>query len=731
MRIRSFISLIAVIALPIALISQNSPQVDFGRDVQPILRERCYTCHGPSQQMQGLRLDRRRSAMPNRVGANRASIVPGSSESSPVYMRVAGKQGLQMPPDGALPADQISLIKTWIDQGADWPDELAGETPPSTPDPQAVQLMNAIRTGDRGTLVRMLRDNPGIVNRKGKSGSTPLMYAALYGDAEFLRLLLEKGADPNARNDANATALTYAVDDEQKMRLLLDHGADPNAKSEDGQTPLLIAAWRPGAAPVVKLLLDHGANPSTRTPAGTTALGPASIVGDADVIKLLLDRGVEKKPLPLGNAMRSGCGPCAEFLIPFAETADFTAALDNAVAGGDISRMRLLLERGGVPPATVLPMLALTTTSIPPDFIDALIHRGADVNARTGMGAAVIDLARLQGDTAFVRILASYGAKEQSKPDEPEQRPKAAASARAAVERSLRLLDRADVAFIKKAGCISCHNNALTPMARDAARKARISVDEQIASSQTQSIAAILSANRERGLQAVGLPGRADTLGYVLMGMAAAKYPPDETTDVWVRYLKNLQQTDGRWRVQALRPPLESSDIEGTAAALRSLQAYAPGTKRAEYRRAVQAAVRWLETAQATDTEDRAFLILGLHWGGGSRQAIQRAAKDLLSTQHADGGWSQLSTLSSDAYATGQALVALKESGQLQVSSPAYQRGVKFLMTSQMEDGSWFVRTRTLPAQRYFDSDFPHGRNQFISAAATNWAVMALAPSAF
>jgi N-acyl-D-amino-acid deacylase len=83
--------------------------------------------------------------------------------------------------------------------------------------------------------------------------------------------------------------------------------------------------------------------------------------------------------------------------------------------------------------------------------------------------------------------------------------------------------------------------------------------------------------------------------------------------------------------------------------------------------------------------------------------------------------------LSSDAYATGQALVALKESGIISVSSQAYQRGVKFLMTSQMEDGSWFVRTRTLPVQPYFDSDFPHGRNQFISAAATNWAVMALA----
>jgi hypothetical protein len=61
------------------------------------------------------------------------------------------------------------------------------------------------------------------------------------------------------------------------------------------------------------------------------------------------------------------------------------------------------------------------------------------------------------------------------------------------------------------------------------------------------------------------------------------------------------------------------------------------------------------------------------------------------------------------------------------VSDPVYQRGVKFLLSTQLEDGSWFVSTRTLPIQPYFDADFPYDRNQFISAAATNWATMALA----
>ena len=86
--------------------------------------------------------------------------------------------------------------------------------------------------------------------------------------------------------------------------------------------------------------------------------------------------------------------------------------------------------------------------------------------------------------------------------------------------------------------------------------------------------------------------------------------------------------------------------------------------------------------------------------------------------------------LGSDAYATGEALVALKESGALSVNDPAYQKGVRFLLDTQLEDGSWYVKTRAIPIMPYFESDFPHGVDQFISAAATNWAAMALAPAA-
>jgi squalene cyclase len=117
-------------------------------------------------------------------------------------------------------------------------------------------------------------------------------------------------------------------------------------------------------------------------------------------------------------------------------------------------------------------------------------------------------------------------------------------------------------------------------------------------------------------------------------------------------------------------------------------------------------------------------------WAGASRDVVGAIARDLVAEQRADGGWAQHASLASDAYATGQALVALHESGVATVTDERYQRGVKFLLSTQLEDGSWYVRSRSIPFQPYFESGFPHGHDQWISIAATNWAAMALIPAA-
>jgi hypothetical protein len=79
-----------------------------------------------------------------------------------------------------------------------------------------------------------------------------------------------------------------------------------------------------------------------------------------------------------------------------------------------------------------------------------------------------------------------------------------------------------------------------------------------------------------------------------------------------------------------------------------------------------------------------------------------------------------------DAYASGQALYALQTSGMAS-SNPAYRKGVEYLLRTQREDGTWYVHSRAVAFQPYIDSGFPHGPDQFISAAATSWAVIALA----
>jgi N-acyl-D-amino-acid deacylase len=98
----------------------------------------------------------------------------------------------------------------------------------------------------------------------------------------------------------------------------------------------------------------------------------------------------------------------------------------------------------------------------------------------------------------------------------------------------------------------------------------------------------------------------------------------------------------------------------------------------------------------------------------------------LLAAQHMDGGWSQLDALPTDAYATGQSLYALNQSGQLPVTAAGYQKGINFLLKTQEADGSWHVKTRSYPFVPYVNSGFPHEDDQFISAAGSNWATIAL-----
>jgi ankyrin repeat protein len=736
-------------ALILSLVSggvsaQTPAKVDFEKDVMPLFRDNCVDCHGPTKQKAGMRLDRRSSAMK----AFSRRVVPGSTANSMLYHRLIGNEyGRQMPPKGALRPDEVAIVKTWIDQGANWPDSLANEMELPPLNSQAVAMVEALRNDDLSSFMKAAEANPELLNARGPEGSTPFMYAVLYSDTATIAKLLKLGADPNKRNDANATALMWAARDLEKTRLLVGHGADVNAKSDNHRTPLMIAARRPGAAPIVKFLLDKGAdpNPNAKPEAESSPLLEALTSSDDNIVTLLIKRGSDAKAtadMGLTMAATTGCEKGLELLAArITNKRAYTLALQNIAVLGDYKAVRLMLDHGAdvnaFDPFGRTPLMyAAISDVLPLDVVKLLIERGADVNARNkhtkagDAGLTVLDIAKLNGDTPVFDLLVKSGAK--ASPETPlRPQPRHDNTIRRAVQDSLPLLQQADFNFAKNAGCISCHNNSMEAMAVSLARKRGIRIDEQTASAEVRINVEQLVSLRDKMHQGyfseVGDNFTDFLLGYQLLGLHAENYKPDLNTDAAAMLIQSRQKPNGEWPYPHadMRPPLCLDYITQTALAMRALQVYAPKTSKAACEKSVRLAASWLAKAKSSNNDDRTWRLTGLAWAGTDPAAIQKATKEVLAAQRPDGGWSDLPSMESTPYATGRSLVSLQTAG-LPIADPAYQRGIKFLLATQQEDGSWHTKTRALAFQPYFDAGFPQGYDQWVSAAGTSWAAMSL-----
>ncbi len=105
--------------IPIA--SKN--KVDFARDIYPIFKEKCISCHGPEKQKGDYRIDTKDGAF--KAGDNGFNIIPGHSDRTPIVLMVAGQiEEMLMPPPKKDPLtdEEIGLVRAWVDQGAVWPD---------------------------------------------------------------------------------------------------------------------------------------------------------------------------------------------------------------------------------------------------------------------------------------------------------------------------------------------------------------------------------------------------------------------------------------------------------------------------------------------------------------------------------------------------------------------------------------------------------------------------------
>ncbi|HEY7211700.1 MAG TPA: ankyrin repeat domain-containing protein [Bryobacteraceae bacterium] len=622
------------------------------------------------------------------------------------------------------------------------------------------RFYEAIRTDD-AAAVNLLLTRGASVNTRDDRGATPLMYAAAVGSTRMMQQLVAAGADVNAKNTFDATALMWCTNQFDKVKLLTDSGADVNARSNRGRTVLLVAASHDSNARVIRLLLSKGADPLTAADkTNNTPLLASAYANDTESIKIFLEKGADVNARNIAGLN----------------------ALMFAASHGNVEIVRALLARGAnvneqsgptiAPPVRhgliavgKLSPLMLAVTSGSAETVRLLLQAGADVNAKDvrGMTPLMLAIATDHPNDVIVGMLLAKGPAMDAKSNANETAlawsakfkypPLVAAigemsaesaapaltsvsgthanvnNAQIASERGISLLQRASGTFFKNSGCVSCHAQNISIVAASTARRQGIRFDAPAQAEMVRSLRLHFAALAGGMLERMDPPA-VDILTYALYALYAEGAAPDRTTDAMVHNLAAQQQADGSWGRGSFgirRPPLADSGFSPTAIAIRVLKQYAPPARKAEMEERIARASNWLLTAEPRTTEDYVMQLLGAKSAAASQTVVARLTHNLLNLQREDGGWAQTPYLKSDAYATGTALYALNQASGLNDAHPAYRRGTQFLLTSQASDGSWYVASRAPKFQPYFEGGFPYGHDQWISEMATGWAGIALA----
>jgi ankyrin repeat protein len=619
------------------------------------------------------------------------------------------------------------------------------------------ELIQLIRRNDlTGLKVRLSAGAD--VNTRDARGNTLLMEAAGFGSAASVRLLLGSGADVNAKNQFDATALFLGAANQEKARMLLQKGAEVNAKTKTGRTPLMIAASCDGCSAIVKMLLDSGADAKAVDSHKIGALQLAADVDDLDSIKLLLAAGANAKTedqariTPLASTAQNCNLEGTKLLLARGADPNIGNTAAGEVKFGKIQLISItplmlaatycapevvkaLVDAGAKVNATDIrgmPPLVYAVSSEEQNAAVArmLINAGADVNAKTNAGETALDWAKKFGNARMISLLTTAGAKEGVPYTSPERKGAGGLPLLQAVEKGTGILQNGATEFFNQSACVGCHHQPSALMAVSAARRAGVKVSEPEAKAYIKMMEGQSMAFQQLMVERGDTGGLFDGWNMILNALGSERYEPSPLTDVLVTYIASFQRHDGSCNQGGIaRAPAEEGRMQRVALSVRSMQLYGtPGLKE-DFDKRIAGARNYMLNARARTTDEAAMQIAGLHWIGGSDEKIRAFAKALIAAQRTDGGWGQNPNLTSDAYATGEALWALHESGTLKPNDPVYQKGVKYLLSTQWEDGSWYVRSRSPKFQPYFQSGFPHDHDQWISSAATSWAVRALAPA--
>lgn len=298
------------------------------------------------------------------------------------------------------------------------------------------------------------------------------------------------------------------------------------------------------------------------------------------------------------------------------------------------------------------------------------------------------------------------------------------AELRWAAMKGLAIVEKAARNYPKHRKCFSCHHQTLPMQAMVVARQHGLVADVELLQSQAKFTHASFSKRLERMKRGGGFDPI--SVGYGLWALDLAGFNSDQTTDTMITRLLKSQRDEGSWGRGSLRPPIQQSEVTSAVLAVHYMPKFVGPSQREAVREAAARTKEWLLELEPETQEDRNSQLGGLGLLRASRERIDNAKQAILDSQRKDGGWGQEGEMASDAYATGQTLFTLRRVG-LPIEDAVYQRGLRFLLETQQADGSWLVESRSEPLQIFFDNGDPHGKNQFISIAATSYGTIALA----
>lgn len=310
--------------------------------------------------------------------------------------------------------------------------------------------------------------------------------------------------------------------------------------------------------------------------------------------------------------------------------------------------------------------------------------------------------------------------------NEPEHVSLEESKIREAIEAALPLLEKSSNGSAEQRKCFTCHSQALPVMALSEARLRNFEVDTNNYERQIKHTATHLRKGKKNYAEGKGQGGGVDTAGYALWTLEVGDYPADPIVDAVTHFLLASPGDSNYWQCSSNRPPSESSDFTTTYLAIRALKYYSNKNQQTAAQKRYKSTLKWLLAATPKTTEDKVFHLRSLDYLNAPAESMKHFSADLLGAQQVDGGWSQLNGMESDPYATATVLVGLIRSGQIDRQQAAYANGISYLVKHQTAQGSWHVTSRSKPFQKYFETGFPHEKDQFISTSATAWATIAL-----